>query len=203
VNIYLDDEPVSVTSAETLTVQGVADQLRDRLASAGRMLTSMRCDGKAVGPDQLEAILSAPAKGYTNIEFLSSDSKQMVRSLLDAAANLFKEADEQRIKAADLLNAGQVGNAMTLLGACFQSWAQIHQAIVHSCQTLGISIERISSDQFDIAAWLVGLADRLRAIKEALEAGDHVSIADILRYEFEDVSEQWKQVIAMLREKAE
>lgn len=201
-NIYLDDQPVTVSEVETLSVQQVADQLRDQFMPSGRMLTSLRCNGVAVTPDRLDAVLSGPAIDFENIEFLSSDSREMVRSLLEAAGGLFEEADKRRIQAADLLNSGQVGNAMTLLSVCFQSWAQIHQSIVQSCHTLDISMDEMSSDNLDIGTWLVGLADRLRAIKEALEAGDHVSVADILRYEFDDVSEKWKQIIAMLQEQA-
>ena len=45
--------------------------------------------------------------------------------------------------------------------------------------------------------------DTLLQVKGALEAEDHVLLADILQYEFTDVTERWHALISMLRHEAE
>lgn len=202
-NVYLDDQPVAVADAETLTVQQVADRVREELADRGRLLTSLTCDSQVVATRDLEDVLGRSANAYDSIEFQSSDARQLVNTLLTAAAGLFEEADHRRIEAADLLNEGQTGKAMEVLSACFQAWAQIHQSIIQTSNVLHVDLSDIRAGDLDVARWLLSLADRLRALKEALESSDHVSVADILRYEFDDVSKQWNVIIGALRATAE
>ena len=45
--------------------------------------------------------------------------------------------------------------------------------------------------------------DVLLKIKSALEAQDHVLLADLLQYEFTDVSEDWHTIINWLKQQAE
>jgi hypothetical protein len=201
-DIFLDDEAVAVADAETLTVEQLAQEIRTRLSDHRRLLTSIRCDGQTVESGDLESALAHSAGRYGRIEFQSSDLGELVRGALTNAAELFDQSDDNRRSAADLLNEGQISKAMTVLGDCFKAWLQAHEAVVRSSRLLRLDIGGIPMGDVDVSGWLGLLRDKLQELKEALEVSDHVLVADILRYEFDDISEQWKRVVTHLTDQA-
>lgn len=202
-DIYLDDKPVAVADGEALTVQELVCELRPQLADGRRMLTTIRCDGKAVESNELEAALGEVAGHYGRIEFQTSDRGELVLAALKGAAELFEESDVSRRQAADLLNEGQAGKAMAVLGECFRAWSQAHESVVQSSQLLKLDLLDMRARDVVVGEWLGLLRDKLRELKEALEVSDHVLVADILRYEFDDISQQWKQIVAHLIERTQ
>ncbi|MBN1488797.1 MAG: hypothetical protein JXA69_02675 [Phycisphaerae bacterium] len=196
--LYLDDQPVTVDDAETQTLQEVAEELRDQLTGQGRLLTTIRCDGREVIPAELEATLARQAGMYGSVEFQSTGTQELVRGALTEAAAMLAGTNEVRNKAADLLNEGQMGAAMEALSQCFQAWGQVHEAVIKSSQLMNIDLNEAQADGLNVVTWLMLLAEKLRDLKAALEADDQVSVADILRYEFDEVSEQWKRVFEHL-----
>jgi len=197
-DIYLDDVPMAVAGADGLTVEQLAQEVGSRLRDGRRLVTTIRCDGETLEPGDLEAALARPASAYGRIEFQSSDLGELVRTALTGAGELFERSDRNRREAADMLNAGQVSQGMTALGECFTAWTQAHESVVQSSRLLNLDIGRIEMGDVDVAGWLGLLCEKLRELKEALEVNDYVLIADILRYEFDEISEQWKRVVTHL-----
>lgn len=197
-NLYLDDQPVVVDDAEELTVKQVVERVSGRWLDKDRLLVSIRCNGDAVDSDRLDEVLALGAAEFETLEFQSCNVRELVRSVLEAAEKSFADTDRQRREAADLLSEGQTAQAMSVLTVCFQTWAQVHSAVIQSANSLSLDLTALPVGDGTASIWLNGLAERLRALKEALEAGDHVSVADILRYEFDEVSGQWRGLLTVL-----
>jgi len=198
VEVYLDDAPLDIDAPDGSSLEQLTQQVSRRLRGTGRVITAVRCDGRTVPADELECTLARPAREYGSIEFQSSEVAGLVRAAMQEAGRLFIESDRLRHKAADLLNEAKSSRAMELLGQCFRIWSQVYETVLKGAQLRQVNLLAVDVPDVDVTAWLGLLADRLREVKGALEVGDHVLLADLLRYEFDDVSEQWKRLLGHL-----
>lgn len=201
-DIYLDDEPVTVAEAETCTIDELTQRMRQRLDDPARLITTIRCDGRTVEPEELEGALREPATRFGRIEFQSSNLRDLVVDALEGATVLIEESDETRRRAADLLCGGQTADAMHALGACFAAWSQAHETAVQCAAILHVNLDEAQVGDEGLSAWAESLKDKLGELKGALEVNDHVLVSDILRYEFDEVSNGWRRLLTHLREQA-
>jgi len=104
---------------------------------------------------------------------------------------------------ADLFTQGQTNDAIQSLGQCLRVWQQVHAAVAQSIQMLGVDPGVTTIRDASLTDAIAMPKDVLRQVKSALEAQDHVLLADILQYEFSEVTEQWHDIIARLRQEAE
>lgn len=201
--LYLDDEPIAIAGAETLTLQQVVESLTDRLAADKRLVTAIRCDGRPVEPEELDAVLEGPAGRFGRVELQSSAPGPLAREVLSGAAEMIVGSEEARREAVDLLNEGRTGQAMELLGAFFRSWSQVYESAVKSSHLVGVNLAEMKVDGAEVCEWLDSFARKLRELKQSLEAGDLVSVADVLRYEFDAVASEFRALIDELLPHAE
>ncbi len=200
--VYLDDEPVTVDDARALTLEQLTHEVRSRLTDRHRLITCIRCDGQTVESDALDDRLRQSVGAFGRIEFQSSDLHELVRQALAGAEELIDESDRSRIRAADLLSQGNTTEAMGILRVCFQAWGRVHDSLTKCAQLLGTNLGTIEAAGTDGGEWVTALRDKLRELKEALEVGDHVLVADILRYEFDELAAGWRYVVTRLNEQA-
>ncbi len=201
--IYLDDESVAVADAEAMTIDQLAQAVRSQFNDPGRLITTIRCDGHTIDPATLGETLRQKAGAYGRIEFQSSDLGELTRAALRGAGDLIDQCDQTRQEAADALVEGQSAKAMELLGLCFNSWGRAHDSIIKCAEVLDIDVAAVAVGDVPIQEWCRLLRSKLEDLRDALTVGDHVLVADILRYEFDEVSAGWKSVIARLMKKAE
>lgn len=201
--IFLDGTPVTVSNGRTLSVQGVIDELSPDLTDRGRLITSIVCDGRAVVSDEIEAVLRLPAGDFERLELQSGDLQGLAREVLTGARDLFERSEQCRRDAVDRFGDGQTGQAMEKLAECFRAWVHVHEAVAKTGQLLHMDLEQMRIGDFNVSSWLADLTCKLRDLKGALEANDYVSIADILRYEFDEIAERWDALIASLIDRTE
>ncbi len=60
---------------------------------------------------------------------------------------------------------------------------------------LGVDFESLQLAGRPVAECLTELLERLRDLKDAVANRDHVLLADILRYEFDDVLQRWERML--------
>ena len=68
---------------------------------------------------------------------------------------------------------------------------------------LGIDPENIMIQNESFETVISKPKEILLQIKKALQSQDHVLLADILQYEFKEVTDQWHLIIARIRQEAE
>jgi len=201
--IFLDDEPVVIAGAEGLTLAQVVESLSDRLAAERRLVTAVRCDGRPVQADELDEVLAGPVGRFGRVELQSSLPGPLAREVLAGAAEMIAGSEEARREAVDLLNQGRTGQAMELLGAFFRSWSQVYDSAIQSSRLVGVDLMEMKVDGAEVCEWLDAFARKLRELKQSLEAGDLVSVADVLRYEFDAVASEFQALIDELLPHAE
>ena len=194
--ILLDDRPFATgEGVEPATVSQLLDRAKAGLVGTGRLLVSLRCDGETLSETRLESILEEPASRFGRLELYSDRPKTLVLEALTATRRSFGESFANLRETSDALATGDGPAAMSSLAVCVDAWNKAQEAIIKGGGLLGVDFESLQLDGRPVAEWLTELLERLRDLKDAVANRDHVLLADILRYEFDDVLQRWERML--------
>jgi len=193
--VYLDQQLYRPSDPPPVTLAELVERIAVEVRPTNRALLRVVCDGAEISTPGLEDRLAQPLEQFNRIEFHTGPAAVLVQDALEQSLELLNSTAGPRREAADALTQGRTQEAATLLGDCLQGWAQVHQAIVQSVVLLKLDASALTVGDQPLEAALETIVTQLRGIKEALAAGDYVLLADILQYEFDDVTRRWQGVI--------
>jgi hypothetical protein len=192
-----DDRVVGGTLAETLR------DVQAHCCPPPRILVGFRCDGAEVAGAAMASTLSRPAGSFELLEVFTSTREDLVADAMNQASASLEETEGVTQNVAELLMEGKASEGIERLGECIRMWQQIHDAVVKSLGLLRLDAEQLTVRDEPLLTALDRSKDVLLQIKGALQAQDHVLLADILQYEFSDVSDLWHTMIARIRQEAD
>jgi hypothetical protein len=91
-----------------------------------------------------------------------------------------------------------MSDAMRRFGGFLVAWQTCQQTIGECSRLLGQDLTAVQCDGRAVREYVAGLADQLRAMREAFEARDTVLLADLLQYEMPDTYQTWQRVLTHL-----
>ena len=192
--LYLDDERADIKAGPEVTLDDLLDEIKQTLVGTGRIIVGIRCDGNDVTGEVFQENLAKPSNAFERIDMHSAESRTLVGEALDTVGILLDEGTQAAAEVVDLLSSGKLAEAMPKLGDCCQTWGQIHQAICNSALMLGLDLNTFQVDGQPLPEILAVPADKLRQLKEVVEARDFVLLSDILNYEFCEAVESWAKI---------
>ncbi len=194
--ILLDDKPLDTdTLPPDATVGQLIESAKALLCGSGSMIVAVRHQNEDVTDKDLDRMLALPVADYDDLELVTGRPKQVVLAALKDVHGAFTETFAVVKDVADQLTAGNVAEAMTALTACVGVWAHTHGTIVQGGSLLGVRFDDLQLADQSAVQWLNDLVAKLRELKDAIEARDHVLLGDILRYEFDETLEQWERML--------
>ncbi len=201
-SILVDDKPYQSTGPAEQTVRELAWEVCGRDGGAERLVVSVRCDGEAVSDAELDAVLDTPSSRYGRVELQTQPTAALVRATLAQTIDLFKEASVVREEIADHLTAARHDQAMEGLRQFIGIFQQVQQSTLASARALGLDLESLESEGVRLADVIGEFRDLLVAMRDAMQAGDFVVLADTLRYDLEAASNAWLGCLTELRDAA-
>ena len=201
--VFVDDNLLDAAFVGDDTVEDVLRHVQLNLCPDGRMVTGIRCDGEEVNSDAIPNTLRKPASAFERIEVFVDTKGALVADAMSQAAVSLRQTEAACEQVAGLLTEGKTAEGIKALSACVGAWQQIHEAVAKSIQMLELDIERIMINDHPLIDVIKKPKDVLVQIRDALQAKDHVLLADVLQYELEEVLRQWQTIVARIREEAE
>jgi hypothetical protein len=203
VEVFVDHNQLEdVAFARGGTVEDAVRHIQTDLCAPGRMVIRLRCDGVDVNGDTMVATLGQPATAVDRLEVFTDTKGALVADAMVQAAHSLGQTEEECGRVAELLTEGKTTEGIEALSQCVSAWQQIHDAVAKSIQMLEMDLAETTVNDQKLIDVLSRPKDVLLQIRDALQAQDHVLLADILQYELSDVTEQWHMIIAKLREDA-
>ena len=195
-HVTLDGKPLAVDGIDAdATVSTLVERAKTTLVDTDAILLEIICDGQSLDASNLETTLSEPVSSYTRFEFVSGDRRSVVVESLIASKRSIADTCDLVREAAEQLNAGSIASGMQRLVDCVEIWSQAHEAMISSGHLLNLDLENLVIDDKRLLEWLKEPATKLREIRDAIEARDHVNLVDILRYEMEDFLAGWEKML--------
>jgi hypothetical protein len=147
--------------------------------------------------------LQKPAPSFDRLDVFTSTRDGLVTDAMKQASASLEATEDVYDQVAELLIQGQISEAVRSLGECLKVWQQIHDAVAKSIQLLGLDPDSIRIRDGSLAEAIGKPKDVLVQVRDALQAQDHVLLADILQYEFADVTQTWHSIVTRVQRAAE
>ena len=202
VELFVDDNRLESPDLTDETLEHVVRQVQADRCARGRIIVSLRCDGLEMTGNEMVARLREPASSVQRLEVFTGSPSGLVAEAMVQSAVALTDTEGERRRAADLLTEGNISDGVALLGDVLRVYQQIHDAVSKSLQMLELDAREVMIDGRSLQECFEAPTELLQQIKQALMAQDHVLLADILQYEFEDVVTQWQAAVADLRQRA-
>lgn len=193
-SVTVDHEPLAAEKMGFSTVgQVLLHVQRDK-----RLVTNLLIDGQEPNLDHMASIRRSQLSGLT-LFIETADPAIMALDALDQVEDQLRETDRLRSDAVDLLQRGQSSRAMEKLSGCFGIWQSAQESVLKVAQLLQIDLETVRAGDRPLTEVLRDFGTQLRQIKTSLENRDFVTLADILTYEANEMSNQWREAFEALR----
>lgn len=198
VEVFLDDAAVDASMLPPGTVEETLRHLQSRCCGPEQMVIRVRCDGHDVEGESLSGMLRRDTSSLARLEVYTGTRCDLVQDAMTQAAASLSATEAECHRAAELLTRGDASEGILALGECLRVWQQIHEAVGKSIQILQLDVENTRIGDDALADLIRRPRDVLVQVKEALQARDHVLLADVLEYELGEVTARWHRLIERL-----
>lgn len=202
-DLFVDDKKIDDDRVFGGTLAEALRDVQAHCCGPPRIVVGFRCDGSEVTAAAMAATLSRPAGSFELLEVFTSTRENLVADAMNQASASLEEAEGITQNVAELLMEGKASEGLAPLGECMRMWQQIHDAVVKSLELLRLNSEQLTVRDGPLLTALERPKEVLLQIKGALQTQDHVLLADILQYEFADVTDLWHTMIARIRQEAD
>jgi len=197
--VTLDGSRVEKSFDSGLTLRNLLDEMTSTLPT-GHLVVSVAVDGQTQGEQELQSALLNPLDAAVQVDLESADRTSVCAAALQDAAAAMDDVGRRETEIADLLNTGQVAEAVRQIGELVQTWQACRDVVVQCSGLLGQDLTQVEFDGRRVDAFFDELVGQLRQVRDALDARDMVLLADLMHYEMPDVCGTWG---AMLRSLAD
>ena len=202
--IFVDNEPIEQEDVSGVpTVEDALQQVQAEFGRLGRVVVSVRCDGKEIPANEMAQTLVKPIESFERVDVLTGTKEGLVLEAMTQASACIADTEETCKLVAELLKQGDTAEATKTLGRCLKVWQQIHEAVAKSIEMLGLDLDGVTSEGETLIAVITKPKRALLEMRDALQAKDYVLLADILEFEFTEAMESWRTIIAELHREAE
>lgn len=201
--VLLDGKEISKSIKAEDTLKDAILHMQQEICPPDHLVIKIQCNGQELVGDEMETGLSKPVSAYEKLEVTTSSRENLITDAMSQASISLQETETSCQQVAEMLTEGNSAEGIEALGQCLQIWQQIHEAVGKSIIMLGIDPDNIMIQDESFETVIRKPKEILLQIKKALQSQDYVMLADILQYEFKEVTDQWHMVIAKIRQEAE
>lgn len=187
----------STLRAEELGLRTVG-QVLSHLQRERRVVVHVLIDGREPDLRKLSDIRKSSLKDH-HVFIETADPREMAMDILRQVEAQLGEADRIKSEAARLLQTNQNGKAMEKLSGCLTTWQHAQESLVGTARLLKIDLEKVTVGDRPLAALIRGFSEQLKQIRASLEGRDFVTLSDVLIYETQQTSAQWREAIEATR----
>ncbi|MGA2441337.1 MAG: hypothetical protein ABSH08_10280, partial [Tepidisphaeraceae bacterium] len=183
--------------AEELGLRTVG-QVLAHLQREKRLVVHVLIDGLEPDLRRLGDVRKSPLKDH-HVFIETADPREMAMDVLKQVESQLGEADRIKSEAAKLLQSNQNVRAMEKLSGCLTTWQHAQESLLSTARLLKIDLDQILIAGRPLTELIAQFAEQLKLIRSSLENRDFVTLGDVLIYETEQTSAQWRLALEELR----
>ena len=187
----------SALHAEELGLRTVG-QVLAHLQKERRLVVHVLIDGREPDLRKLGDVRKSPLKDH-HIFIETADPREMAMDILKQVEAELGEADRIKTEAAKLLQSNQNVRAMEKLSGCLTTWQHVQESLQGTARLLKIDLEKIKLGRGPLTGLIARFTDQLKQIRSSLENRDFVTLGDVLTYEIEQTSAEWREALEAMR----
>ena len=201
--VFVDDKRVDEAFVGDGAVEDALRHVQGNLCTPGQVVIGLKCDGRVVSSGAMAATLGRPAASFNRLEVLTGNKKTLVTDAMGQASACLTETAGGCQHVAELLTGGRIAEGAEALGECLRIWQQIHESVARSIEMLQLDPAGMAINGEPMVELISRPKEALLQVRDALRAQDYVLLADLLRYEFQEVTDRWHSILTKIRQEAE
>lgn len=167
-----------------------------QLAPAGRVVVEVRVDGQSITGPELDD--DQPTASARDIRVYSAKPSDLVVGILEEVRTQLAASQQMQQQAAEHLQQDEPAKAMDLVKESINGWLQAQQAVGQSAQLLQLDLQAIQVDDQPVIERMNELIGSLTELKDVVVANDFVALADVLQYEWPEITDRWDAAIGAI-----
>ena len=172
---------------------------REQAAAQGRMIAEVFFDGRLVEEEELVRYCNGEdACEAEEIRLQTVNPSTLVRDTLSQAAEALQRVVDLQAQVGEMLQTGDMNQAVSRISEPLELWGKVHQAIVQCGLLMQLDMQEFTVDGVPAVKIVNSLAEHLRQVRDALVNHDEVALADELSYELADEAQRWQKLMSAM-----
>ncbi|MDX1564630.1 MAG: hypothetical protein R3236_04445 [Phycisphaeraceae bacterium] len=198
-DVFLDDH---IFETDATDLGRILDQAKEALSDSGRIVVEVRFDDQVADAETLQKARSS-LPDAEELRLISADPARLCAQALEQADACLGQVLEHFASASELIHEDRTAEAMQRIGHGLGQWRQIIAAVTQSAAMLGLDLKTIQGGDLSAEQLITQMAQQLRTTQQHLLDRDHIGLADVLGYEWDQTVERWRQLIRKLIEQTQ
>ena len=166
---------------------------------SGDIVAAVRFDGVDEPGFRDVAVLGLVLGSELIVEIDTMPPAQLLAGVLDEASRSLPALAASACALADALRGAQVDHAARSLGQLAESLSNLVQLVAASAAARGVGLDALRTTEGPALPILRALDAHLTPLLEAQQAGDWITVADILEYDIAPLMPRFEAVVDALR----
>jgi len=201
-NITIDHAPREMPPGHQKTLGEVYSQLVKTSAVAGRVVTAIEIDGKAIPAGRIWELTDQSIEEVQTLELTTRDSKEMVKEMMVSTRDHVSLLISETEKAATMFRVGNELGAQERFGKCASGLQWFLKALDALCGFVDLDYAVMPMGKTSVGANFEELIPVVDQVLQAQAEGDSIQIADLMEYELVPKMRIWLDFLPVLEEKA-
>ena len=175
------------------------DAVDRHVAPSGEIVAAVRFDGVDEPGFRDDAVLGLVLGSELIVEIETLHPNDLLGNVLDEASRSLPAVAASAIELARVLRGAQVDAAARGIGQLAETIGNLVQLVVAAASARGLALETLATADGPAMPLLRALDAQLSPLLEAQQAGDWITVADILEYDIAPLMPRFEAVIDSLR----
>lgn len=192
--VTLDGRRVQRDWPDGATLRAVVDDVR-RSHLTDRLIVSISLNGERFAEQDFEQRYASALAPDDQVDLESSDRTQIVVDVLRSVSEELDLSAESCGEIALGLTGGATAESIRQVAQFMSGWQLCRRALVECSQLLERDLTQLEHDGRAVSGHLDQLVEKLRDLRDALDARDLVRLADVIQYEMPELCATWRDLL--------
>lgn len=175
------------------------DAVDRHVAPSGEIVAAVRFDGVDEPGFRDDAVLGLVLGSELIVEIETLHPTDLLGNVLDEASRSLPAVAASAIALAGVLRGAQVDSAARGIGQLAETIGNLVQLVVAAASARGLALETLTTKDGPAMPLLRALDAQLPPLLEAQQAGDWITVADILEYDIAPLMPRFDPLLDSLR----
>lgn len=206
--LLLNGNEINDIATDQDSLGEILKNIQDSQVAHDAVISGIWIDGEPLTADLLSQWKDRPASDFAETRIDAPHRNALAAQGMRTLSCGLAESKDERHQIVEHLHQGRSTEAMKILPGYLELWHNIHQSLASACRLLNVEMDSLeifspttaqtatdphNCDRLtDRSAHLIQILGQL---KQALESADLVLLADIIDYEFADLTSDWQTLL--------
>jgi len=194
--VFLDGHPIRPDATK---LGAVLDEIRSHVAGQGRVIVEVELNEERLIGEAIHTYRDADVQ-QGDLKLTSAEPNELILQAIEDCRIELQTMAGQLEDAAQMLQQDRADEAFPKLQDMLQTWQRVQQVVRESSRMLGFDLDAFEFEGRPVTELFDGLVEQLKDLRDQVQSGDALALADTLAYEWPETVARWQQMLSAYAE---